>query len=153
MNHAHKNKEFTILATMIPHNFVIMHDSHDMRNEFSRYRVCLNTVYLLKTYCWKHHSKIIFKCVNSTMKLKFILKSMFWWLLWVRKQCHGIHIFLAKCTNAQMEHFSNAHIIGFQSMFFAQWWWFFATRLRCQWGFLFFGYRQDLIPSPLFEDK
>jgi len=39
MNHAHKNKEFTILATMIPHNFVIMHDSHDMRNGFSRYNI------------------------------------------------------------------------------------------------------------------
>ena len=92
---------FTNQAVTCPHlgaiNFL-----YRLNYFLDRYRVCLNTVYLLKTYCWKHHSKIIFKCVNSTMKLKFILKSMFWWLLWVRKQCHGIHIFLAKCTNGTL---------------------------------------------------
>ena len=41
----------------------------------------------LKTYCWNHCSKIIFKCVNSAMGPIFNEKIDKKWNLWVRKQC------------------------------------------------------------------
>ena len=41
----------------------------------------------LKTYCWNHYSKIIFKCVNSAMGPIFNEKIDKKWNLWVRKQC------------------------------------------------------------------
>ena len=41
----------------------------------------------LKTYCWNHCSKIIFKCVNSTVGSIFNEKIDKKWNLWVHKQC------------------------------------------------------------------
>ena len=41
----------------------------------------------LKTENWKHCSKIIFKCVNSTVGLIFNEKLAEKWNLWVREQC------------------------------------------------------------------
>ena len=41
----------------------------------------------LKTYCWNHCSKIIFKCVNSTMGPIFNEKIDKKWNLWVHEQC------------------------------------------------------------------
>ena len=43
----------------------------------------------LKTYCWNHCSKIIFKCVNSTVKPIF---NIFFWIkwLWVSWTVHNV---------------------------------------------------------------
>ena len=41
----------------------------------------------LKTYCWNHCSKIIFKCVNSTVGPIFNEKIDKKWNLWVHEQC------------------------------------------------------------------
>ena len=40
----------------------------------------------LKTYCWNHCSKIIFKCVNSTVGPIFNEKVAEKWNLWIREQ-------------------------------------------------------------------
>ena len=40
----------------------------------------------LKTYCWNHCSKIIFKCVNSIVGLIFNEKVAKKWNLWVHEQ-------------------------------------------------------------------
>ena len=40
----------------------------------------------LKIYCWNHCSKIIFKCVNSTVRLIFNEKIAKKWNLWVHEQ-------------------------------------------------------------------
>ena len=40
----------------------------------------------LKTYCWNHCSKIIFKCVNSTVGPIFNEKVAKMWNLWVHEQ-------------------------------------------------------------------
>ena len=40
----------------------------------------------LKTYCWNHCSKIIFKCINSTVGPIFNEKVAKKWNLWVYKQ-------------------------------------------------------------------
>ena len=44
----------------------------------------------LKTYCWNHCSKIIFKCVNNTVGPIFNEKIDKKWNLWVRKQCTDV---------------------------------------------------------------
>ena len=51
-------------------------------------RVCLDRTYFaeLKTYCWNHCSKIIFKCVNSTVGPIFNEKIDKKWNLWVHEQ-------------------------------------------------------------------
>ena len=41
----------------------------------------------LKTYCWNHYSKIISKCVNSTVGPIFNKKIDKKWNLWLREQC------------------------------------------------------------------
>ena len=41
----------------------------------------------LKTYCWNHCSKIIFKCVNSAVGPIFNEKIDKKWNLWVHEQC------------------------------------------------------------------
>ena len=41
----------------------------------------------LKTYCWNHCSKIIFKSVNSVVEPIFNEKIDKKWNLWVREQC------------------------------------------------------------------
>ena len=41
----------------------------------------------LKIYCWNHCSKIIFKCINSTVGPIFNEKIDKKWNLWVREQC------------------------------------------------------------------
>ena len=40
--------------------------------------------------------------MNNAVGPKFILKFLFGWILWVCEQYHKTHIFLAKCTNANM---------------------------------------------------
>ena len=53
----------------------------------------------LKTYCWNHCSKIIFKCVNSTVGPIFNEKVAKKWNLWVHKQymitvcCRKVNIY------------------------------------------------------------
>ena len=54
--------------------------------------------------------------------------------------------------NAQMQRFPNAYIIGFQSVFCSMMM-VFCYYVKMPMKVSFFGYRQDLIPSPLFEDK
>ena len=61
--------------------------------EWSRYLWYLGSVWIglillkLKTYCWNHCSKIIFKCVNSTVGPIFNEKIDKKWNLWVHEQC------------------------------------------------------------------
>ena len=59
-----------------------------------KFRICnLGSVWIwlillkLKTYCWNHCNKIIFKCVNSTVGPFFNEKINKKWNLWVREQC------------------------------------------------------------------
>ena len=49
----------------------------------------------LKTYCWNHCSKIIFKCVNSTVGPIFNEKVAKKWNLWVHEQ-YIMHCLLRK---------------------------------------------------------
>ena len=51
--------------------------------------VCLDRTILLKlkTENWKHCNKIIFKCVNSSVKPIFNEKVAKKWNLWVHKRC------------------------------------------------------------------
>ena len=44
----------------------------------------------LKTYCWNHYSKIIFKCVNNAVGPIFNEKIDKKWNLWIRKQCTDV---------------------------------------------------------------
>ena len=44
----------------------------------------------LKTYCWNHCSKIIFKCVNSAVGPIFNENIDKKWNLWVREQCTDV---------------------------------------------------------------
>ena len=44
----------------------------------------------LKIKNWKHYSKIIFKCVNSTIRPIFNEKFDKKWNLWIRKQCTDV---------------------------------------------------------------
>ena len=59
-------------------------------------KVCLDITYLLKTenwklktYCWKHYSKIIFKYVNSTVGPKNALVCVFLHFWLGCEQCRG----------------------------------------------------------------
>ena len=64
----------------------------------------------LKTYCWNHCSKIIFKCVNSTVGPIFNEKIDKKWNLWVHKQYtntlftgksqHLRLLFMQQCINS-----------------------------------------------------
>ena len=53
-------------------------------------RVCLNRIYFVETENWKYCSKIIFKCVNSTVGPIFNEKIDKKWNLWVREQCINV---------------------------------------------------------------
>ena len=55
----------------------------------------------LKTYCWNHCSKIIYKCVNSTVGPIFNKKVAKKWNLWVYKQ-YMIHCLLQKSQHLQL---------------------------------------------------
>ena len=48
--------------------------------------VCLDRTYFAETENWKHCSKIIFKCVNSTVGPIFNEKVAEKWDLWVHEQ-------------------------------------------------------------------
>ena len=52
---------------------------------------CLDIIYFAETENWKHCSKIIFKCVNSIMRLVFNEKFIKKWYLWsvnsIRMHC------------------------------------------------------------------
>ena len=63
-------------------------------------RVCLDRTYFAKTENWKHCSKIIFKCVNSTVRPIFNEKVFEKWNLWVRKQCTNAPFMVEKSTFA-----------------------------------------------------
>ena len=53
--------------------------------------VCLDTVncWKLKTYCWKHCSKIIFKCINNAVGPSFKAKFAWFCVCELHKQCTG----------------------------------------------------------------
>ena len=53
-------------------------------------RVCLNRIYFVETENWKYCSKIIFKCVNSTVGPIFNEKIDKKWNLWVHEQCINV---------------------------------------------------------------
>ena len=55
----------------------------------------------LKTYCWNHCSKIIFKCVNSAMGPIFNEKITEKWNLWVHKP-YMIHCLLQKSQHLRL---------------------------------------------------
>ena len=55
----------------------------------------------LKTYCWNHYSKIIFKCVNSTVRPIFNEKVAKKWNLWVYKQ-YIMHCFRQKSQHLRL---------------------------------------------------
>ena len=52
----------------------------------------------LKTYCWNHCSKIIFKCVNSIVGPIFNEKVAKKWNLWVHKQ------YIMHCLGQKSQH-------------------------------------------------
>ena len=52
----------------------------------------------LKTYCWNHCSKIIFKCVNSTVGPIFNEKVAKKWDLWVYEQ------YIMHCLRQKSQH-------------------------------------------------
>ena len=52
----------------------------------------------LKIYCWNHCSKIIFKCVNSTVGPIFNEKVAKKWNLWVHKQ------YIMHCLRQKSQH-------------------------------------------------
>ena len=52
----------------------------------------------LKTYCWNHCSKIIFKCVNSTVGPIFNEKVTKKWNLWVHEQ------YIIHCLRQKSQH-------------------------------------------------
>ena len=53
--------------------------------------VCLDRTYFAEIENWKHYSKIIFKCVNSTVGPIFNEKVAEKWNLWVSCTVHGTH--------------------------------------------------------------
>ena len=55
-------------------------------------RVCLDRTYFAEIENWKYCSKIIFKCVNSTVGPIFNEKVTEKWNLWVREQCTDPHV-------------------------------------------------------------
>ena len=55
----------------------------------------------LKTYCWSHCSKIIFKCVNSTVGPIFNEKVVKKWNLWVHEQ-YMMHCLLQKSQHLRL---------------------------------------------------
>ena len=52
----------------------------------------------LKTYCWNHCSKIIFKCVNSIVRPIFNEKVAKKWNLWIHKQ------YIMHCLQQKSQH-------------------------------------------------
>ena len=52
----------------------------------------------LKTYCWNHCSKIIFKCINSTVGPIFNEKVVKKWNLWVHEQ------YIMHCLRQKSQH-------------------------------------------------
>ena len=57
-----------------------------------------------KNWNWKHCSKIIFKCVNSTVRPIFNEKVVQKWNLWVCEQCMGALFTVEKLTFAATVH-------------------------------------------------
>ena len=53
----------------------------------STLKVRLNRIYFTEIENWKHCNKIIFKCVNSTVRPIFNEKIAEKWSLWVYEQC------------------------------------------------------------------
>ena len=79
-----------------------------VKNTISVLNMCVQTEYgsiwiglillKLKTYCWNHCSKIIFKCVNSTVRPIFNEKVAKKWNLWVHKQ------YIMHCLRQKSQH-------------------------------------------------
>ena len=67
------------------------------------FRVCLDRTYFAKIENWKHCSKIIFKCVNSIVRLIFNEKVTEKWCLWVREQCTNALFTIEKSTKLALE--------------------------------------------------
>ena len=57
----------------------------------------------LKIKNWKHYSKIIFKCVNSTVRSIFNEKVVEKWCLWVREQCTSTLFTIEKSTKLALK--------------------------------------------------
>ena len=66
-------------------------------------RVCLDRTYFAETENWKHCSKIIFKCVNSTVGPIFNKKIDKKWNLWVSEQCIRLLFMYSTWTVAACE--------------------------------------------------
>ena len=68
----------------------------------------------LKIYCWNHCSKIIFKCVNSTVRPIFNEKVAKKWNLWIHKQ-YMIHCLLQKSQHLRLlfikQYINSNHIL------------------------------------------
>ena len=81
-------RPFSIIIMLRKASF-IARDSPLRRNSWlSCWSVWIELILLkLKTENWKHCSKIIFKCVNSTVGPIFNEKIDKKWNLWVREQC------------------------------------------------------------------
>ena len=67
-------------------------------------KVRLDRTYFVETKNWKHYSKIIFKCVNSTMGLIFNEKVAEKWDLWVSWIVHGTHWCVEKSNITAIVH-------------------------------------------------
>ena len=69
---------------------------------------CLDRTYFTETENWKYYSKIIFKCMNSTVgpnfKVVFSEKS----ICESCEQCTGPTEKQHKCANAQRRHYLNS---------------------------------------------
>ena len=68
------------------------------------FRVCLDRTYFAKIENWKHCSKIIFKCMNSTVRYIFNEKVAEKWDLWVLWIVHGTHWCAEKSNIAAIIH-------------------------------------------------
>ena len=68
-----------------------VHDLWLLRRVVLRVRLNIAENWKLKLKTEKYYSKIIFKCVNSTMRPIFNEKITEEWNLWIYKQLHDVH--------------------------------------------------------------
>ena len=61
---------------------------------------CLDRTYFTETENWKYYSKIIFKCMNSTVGPIFNEKIAEKWNLWIHEQCTDTLFTVEKSTSA-----------------------------------------------------
>ena len=68
------------------------------------FRVRLDRTYFAETENWKHCSKIIFKCMNSTLRHIFNEKVAEKWDLWVLWIVHETHWYAEKSNIVAIVH-------------------------------------------------